>query len=252
MRHYFYESDADELNYFNFHAAVCNCMGAHFHRSTEMLFVREGAMRVVINGVERRVTAGEFSVVNGYDVHYYESEGNSSVYVLLFGDSYLNESVFKGKSFENFPPANGKHEMIFRLLDFYYENVKEMNFLMRQGFISSVLGLVVESDGLTDRKKNEPNTFTEILSYIEAHCRDDLKLEELARRFGYTKNYFSMIFNKLTGKHFREYLNELRIEKMSKLKQENKDVTVTFAALSSGFCSLNSYYRAVKKKNRNF
>lgn len=138
--------------------------------------------------------------------------------------------------------------MIFRLLDFFYENFKDMNFLVRQGFIGSILGLVMESEGLIARKQNEPNDFIEVLSYIEAHCREDLKLEDLANRFGYTKNYFSMIFNKLTGKHFREYLNQLRIEKMNKLMSGDKDMTITYAALSSGFCSLNSYYRAVKKK----
>lgn len=98
MQQYFYESDADELNYFNFHTAVCNCMSAHFHRSTEMLFVRDGAVRVGINGTERILTAGEFSVVNGYDVHYYESEGSSSVYVLLFGDSYITRVFSRGSA----------------------------------------------------------------------------------------------------------------------------------------------------------
>ena len=86
------------------------------------------------------------------------------------------------------------------------------------------------------------------MSYLDAHYMEDLKLDDLSSYFGYTKNYFSMLFNRLTGKHFREYLNELRVEKMNKLMTENKNMTVTYAALSSGFGSLNTYYRAIGKK----
>lgn len=247
MKEYFYESNADELNYFNFHRANWNCMSAHFHRSTEILFVEEGEIRVVINGVDRLLHAGDISVSNSYDVHYYQSEKNSSVYVLLFGDSYLNKSAFGEKCFENFLPATEKHDLIFRFLRFYYENVQENSSLVRQGMVNIILGLIAECDGLSEKKRNKSNTFTEVLKYIDAHYREDLTLQSLSTQFGYTKNYFSMLFNKVTGKHFREYLNELRMEKMGKLRAENKNMTVTFAALSCGFGSLNSYYRASGK-----
>lgn len=247
MQQYVYEPNADELNYFNFHTAKRNCVNAHFHRSTEILFVREGEIRVVINGVDRLLRAGDISVANSYDVHYYQSAGNSSVYILLFGDNYFERSL-SGKRFENFLPASEKHEPIFRILQFFHENVKEPNALLRQGIVSSVLGMIVECDGLSERKRNESNTFTEVLSYLDAHYMEDLKLDDLSSYFGYTKNYFSMLFNRLTGKHFREYLNELRVEKMNKLMTENKNMTVTYAALSSGFGSLNTYYRAIGKK----
>lgn len=248
MQQFIYEPDSDELNYFNFHMAMCNCVSAHFHRSTEILFVREGSMRVAINGVDRLLKEGDISIANGYDVHYYQSAGNSSVYILLFGDNYFNEQYLGGKRFENFLPASAKRIEIFRLLDFYYENVKDPNPLLKQGLVSSVLGLIVEQNGMSDKKRDENSIFAEVLSYIDAHYMENLKLDTLASRFGYTKNYFSMLFNRLTGKHFREYLNELRIEKMNKTMMGDKKMTVTYAALSSGFGSLNSYYRAVLKK----
>jgi len=248
MTEYLYEPNADELNYFNFHRAGCNCVSAHFHRSTEMLFVLEGEIRVVVNGVDRLLHAGDISVANSYDVHYYQSVGNSTVYILLFGDSYLNGSEFSGKCFENFLPACKKHELIFRFLRFYDENVTEPNFALRQGMVNIILGLIADCDGFSVKKRSESNTFVEVLTYLDLHYREDLTLEKLASHFGYTKNYFSMMFNKLTGKHFREYLNELRMEKMNKLMSENKNMTVTYAALTSGFGSLNSYYRAAGKK----
>lgn len=248
MKEYFYESNADELNYFNFHRATWNCMSAHFHRSTEILFVEEGEIRVVINGVDRILHAGDISVSNSYEVHYYQSEKNSSVYVLLFGDSYFNESLFGEKCFENFLPATAKHDLIFRFLRFYYENMQQETApLVRHGMVEIILGLIADCDGLGDKKRNKSNTFAEVLLYIDTHYYEDLTLQSLSAQFGYTKNYFSMLFNKVTGKHFREYLNELRMEKMGKLMAENKNMTVTFAALTCGFGSLNSYYRALRK-----
>lgn len=248
MEGYFYEPNADDLNWFNFHSAYDNYIGAHFHRSTEILFVREGKMRVVINGVERILQAGDISVANGFDVHYYDGRGESLVYILLFGERYLSDAVFGGKCFENFLPFNEKHRLIFDFLDLCRDSLKDANLLLRQGFIDVVLGLLIKYNGLVESKHGETQTFARVLEYLDEHFNEDLHLESLAADFGYTKNYFSMLFNRYTGRHFREYLNELRIEKMNKLLKENKDITVTYAALTCGFNNLNAYYRTLKKK----
>ena len=67
----FYESNADDLAYFNFHYASQNIVPAHFHNNTEILFINKGLMKVIINGKEAILGEKDIVVSNGFDVHYY-------------------------------------------------------------------------------------------------------------------------------------------------------------------------------------
>ena len=45
MKDEFYENNTDDSYYFNFHLAKNNFMPAHYHKSTEIIFVRQGRER---------------------------------------------------------------------------------------------------------------------------------------------------------------------------------------------------------------
>ena len=248
MGEYFYEQDADELYHFNFHAAEKNFIAAHFHRSMELAFVRSGNMKVVINGEERILREGEISVANSYDVHYYDGDRNSSVYVLLFGDYYKSDAMLVGKCFDNFLLDREKNAVLFSFLDHIASMPEGLNDLLKKGTVNTVLGIISSIYGLKE-KREESKSFTEVLAYLEEHYREDISLEELSTRFGYTKNYFSTLFNRFTGTHLRTYLNDLRVEKVNKMVRNDKNITVTRAIFSCGFNSLNTYYRALNRKN---
>lgn len=251
---YFYEKNADEPNYFNFHEAYGNVMQAHFHRNMELLFVKEGQMKATINGEEHVLKQGDIAVVNSYDVHHYEGEKQSHVYVVLFGESLKPAELKSGEGLENFLGASPNADFIFCCLELFLKNMKKWNVLSCEGFVHLIIGWLVSEYGLRKRKSNvDTSLFMEVLKYIDEHFAEDITLEQLANKFGYTKNYFSMLFNKYLGKHLRVYLNELRVEKVEKRRAENKDSTVTALAMSCGFKSMNTYYRAVQQiKNRNF
>lgn len=51
-----------------------------------------------------------------------------------------------------------------------------------------------------------------ICQYIDEHLSDSLKLESIAKQFGYNSAYLGKLFAKETGRHFNAYLDERRIE----------------------------------------
>lgn len=248
MGDYFYEQNADELYHFNFHRAENNYVTAHFHRGIELAFVCGGSVRIVINGEERVLHEGEISVANGYDVHYYDGRDSSSIFVLLFGDHYKSDSMLAGKCFANFLTDREKNKVLFDYLGLIPQS-RPLNELLKKGIANTVLGLIVELYGLREKRTDEKYRFTEVLAYLEEHYREDITLDELSAQFGYTKNYFSTLFNRFTGTHLRNYLNDLRVEKVNKLVEDDKNITITGAVFSSGFNSLNTYYRALRRKN---
>lgn len=49
------------------------------------------------------------------------------------------------------------------------------------------------------------------LRYIEAHIEDDLSVEEISKKMGYSKHHFSRVFSQITGTTVREYIIEKRL-----------------------------------------
>lgn len=86
----------------------------------------------------------------------------------------------------------------------------------------------------------------DLLRYLDKHFTENISVESVAERFGYSKNYLSTLFNKYTGMRFSDYLNRLRIRETVK-RMENSSVGITSVALDCGFNSLNTYYRAKQK-----
>lgn len=86
----------------------------------------------------------------------------------------------------------------------------------------------------------------QILSYIEQHYTEDMKLEDLGEQFGFSYNYLSAYFNQQMNEGFNDYLNRVRIHKACEILQ---DLTVPVAQVSAlvGY-SGHSYFCRVFKK----
>lgn len=86
----------------------------------------------------------------------------------------------------------------------------------------------------------------QILSYIEQHYTEELKLEDLGEKFGFSYNYLSAYFNQQMKEGFNDYLNRVRIHKACEVLQ---DLTVPVAQVSAlvGY-SGHSYFCRVFKK----
>jgi len=251
IKNVIYEKEADENNYLYFIFSDNNYCNVHFHKNIEILFVKEGRHRVIINGVEHILTAGEIAFSNSYDVHCYKYEEHSKVYIIVIGNNYSSRFINQyGKIFDNFLPVHNEGtKEIFELLDKFYYQKNDNNLLMNYGFIDLLLGLMAKYYPLKDGIKNNNNIIIEILTYINENYKSDITLNSVSERFGYTKPYFSMLFNKYTNTHLRDYINRLRVDRVKELledKQYNND-TITAIAMGCGFESLNTFYRAMKK-----
>ena len=99
-----------------------------------------------------------------------------------------------------------------------------------------------------DRKHNgEARLLVDALMYINENYRDEITLDEVSRKLGYSKNYFSFLFNKFTGMNLREYINSRRVNEFERLKAANPSVPTYVLAEESGFSNSKTFYRAYKK-----
>lgn len=87
--------------------------------------------------------------------------------------------------------------------------------------------------------------FMQICDYINAHCTEDLTLEAVADRAGFSKYHFSRLFKQFTNVSFYQYLSQNRIYTAEKLLAI-PEYSITTVAYSSGFTSLSSFIRMFK------
>lgn len=85
-----------------------------------------------------------------------------------------------------------------------------------------------------------------LLAYINENYAEDITLEGMAEHFGYSKYYFSRMFNAALGTSITDYVSSVRLMRALDMLRRT-GCTVSDAAFSCGFSSLPTFYRALKR-----
>ena len=246
----FYELQADKNKYCYFQHRNFFVTPAHVHGAVEFLFVEKGCQQVIIDGEEFSVNAGEGCFYDSFCVHAYEIDSGASGYILLGAREY----------FENFFSENGGKlpPKTFRFSDFsLLEKLKslfdkpysspEYKHAFFKGAASVLLSVIAAENGLVCPKKSDTSSLiVNVLTFAEQNYQKDLTINFLADKFGYSREYFSKTLKKYLKEPWNDYVNRLRVKRADALIKEG-GLSVLDAALSCGFSSPNTFYRAYKK-----
>lgn len=83
--------------------------------------------------------------------------------------------------------------------------------------------------------------------FIEDNYMIDVSLENLADYLGHSLKYTSILFKKVMGDNFKNYLSLYRIEKAKKIVSENHNLKIKEIAELIGYNSSNTFIRIFKK-----
>ena len=87
---------------------------------------------------------------------------------------------------------------------------------------------------------------TQIIRFVKLHYTQGITIDDICRELGYSRSYVSHHFKRNTGKSFREYIIDLRINYAKSLLQYSK-LSVTDISLSAGFCDSTYFSNTFKK-----
>jgi len=249
----FYEKIADENGYLYFKKYTFKYglyqSFPHFHNSIEIVIVTKGKCTVFINGIENNLSEGDCVFIDRFDVHYYKYYPDSKFYVFLISEKYLDENNgFDKARLEMFLPKCEKYKQIISLFESAYEFWEDGSDSYREGVVNIILGALSSQYSLTEcEEKGDVKTLVNSLIYINENFEKEITLESLSAQLGYSRNYFSTIFNKFTGMNLRTYVNRRRIIEFEHIKETKPDTSVAEAAHKCGFNSLKTFYRAYHK-----
>jgi len=223
---------------------------AHFHSAIEILIMESGSAKVICNGVNTVLTKGSILISNSYDVHTYIVPQDSIAKVIIIPKSLLRQyfSTVKNRKFKtniiSIPQCFEQIMDILRIME-YYSDIKPRNYYIINSLAQSAFAVLTGYLTLSDNVIDKDN-MTDILHYIYENFCEDITLKSISKKFGYSPNHFSHIFNSYMGINLAGFINNLRLEKSVELIKNNS--TITNAAENSGFQSLRTFYRCFKKK----
>lgn len=249
----YYEKEADEGGYILFRKFTgknwVENMMPHFHDSIELAFMIKGKCLVHINAEERVLEAGEVSFAGPFDPHFYHPDEENEHYVLLVSSKYLGgENGLDEKGFPAFSAAVQGFDEVKRLLDYVYDVWDTENEALKSGFVNLLVGVMKKYYPLQKRERGrDAEALVSALQYINERYFEEVSLDKLAEKYGYSRNYFSALFNRFTGMNLREYVNRRRISAYERLKVKDPTLPACKGAELCGFVSLNTFYRALAR-----
>lgn len=151
---------------------------------------------------------------------------------------------------------NTLHRVVLQLEGFHTEKkIEDLNIekiaritdidTLKESFLATLLDICK----LT---KNEDQNDTDIIklkmkTYLEENYMKDLSLENLADYLGHSFKYTSILFKKVMGDNFKNYLNLYRMSKAKELMLSNRDLKIKDIAQMVGCNSSNTFIRIFRK-----
>lgn len=223
-----------------------NTFPPHIHRQMEILYVTAGHNRATINNQTMVLSENQMAIADSFDVHEWEHiDGLASCFILPYSAFSPVAPLNEGYSLsQNFITDENVCLRLKEIMDLMYRYKEEKSVL--DGLTRALVVLIYKHLPVDKRKSNKLRSLLhEILTYIEKNFTSHLTLESVAKHFGYSKYYFSRLFNQLLGCHFEHYVNIVRMQNALYLIKE-KEKNLLEAALDSGFSSLSTFYRTFK------
>lgn len=241
-----YEANRTPINYIEVWNSDTMC-DPHYHQSVEILIASEGSVNATVNNDSRVLDRGEICVADCFDVHSFDSHGAKS-YIIIIPKEFLSDYLaVKGKKHIATPFITDKTTCA-KIADCAKALMDSDNSRLTQlGYVNTIMGLICETCGLSEYSDANIAVMQTVLDYLEENSSDDVNLESLAAHFGYSKYYFSRLFNKFFKFNLNEYLARLRIRNFISAMKFDPNADIISAALACGFNSQQTFYRCFTK-----
>ena len=233
----------------------------HWHEKIEIVQCLNNSFSILMDGITYTLNKGDICVIGGQTVHkFILTEDDTDIAILQFPSEIL---LGTGKKIGALQPLITMEE-----IQNYPDMLESLNalfcILQREGcvgkddgddeFVSHMYAglyrLLMRNFGAYDtpaeKSQKEKNEFYGIVNYVGAHICENINVQTVAKALYMDRGRLSKLFLKYAGVPLNSYINSLRLSHVKKLI--NQGMTVTNAALESGFGSLRTYNNVKKKQ----
>ncbi|ANF97160.1 helix-turn-helix transcriptional regulator [Paenibacillus bovis] len=238
----------------------------HSHASYEIFYVQDGGRTYFINETAVHAGKGDLVFICPTDLHRTVSTDALLCERILV--NFTEEFIRQGGGLL-FPLQELGRDHLYRLPpeeqtaieQCLQELLTEME-RREAGYIEYsrclLTGLLIRLYRLRRREQGQPaaplstthpmeTKITEIARYINEHFDEPLTLQEISERFYISPSYLCRIFPQITGFHFREYLQTIRLRAARELLRSST-LSIALIAERTGYAHTANFSVIFKKK----
>jgi len=223
----------------------------HLQNAIELVVLTSGHTTALCGGQRFSVSAGDVLVVFPNQAHGFENSTAECYVMIIPMNPYLSayHSILDQKVPTDPVLRKGlwEHTNLLPLLEIACREWKTVSSNVRQGYILVIVDKLLSLLSLTDVPPVNADVLQSILLYLNAHYKEPLTRQEIARAVGYNESYISHIFSQTLRTTLTDYLTSLRLSDALNLLC-GTNLTVSQVALYLGFGSIRSFNRAFLRK----
>ena len=243
---------------------------AHVHHFIEYTYALKGKGKEIINGVEKELTPGTFTLLFPHQVHELDITPGDELHLYVgaiglkaffgAGDSFLAlHSLLKGA--ENDENTTYKLDEVTArevhlLLQQMHEEAREEKPWSRMMFLAKLTQVFILFDRYRQERLDEgPQSYGrnprrgmwEVVHYVYQNFKEDITLDTLSKRYNYSVSYISSAFKQMVGENYYSFLERIRVAHACNLLI-GTDMKITDIAYEAGFKSYPTFIRVFQSR----
>lgn len=241
-----------------------NMRKSHQHSCYELFYLLDGERVYFINDKAYTVKKGDLVIIHPNDLHHTLSASVPRYErILIYFKPEFISPMAASDGHEVFPfcqgsglvklPIKEQSPIDKAIRDIYTEcREKKSGFETCVKLNLSLLLINLQRQMLLPDQHPCPHShpmyekITDITSYMHENLHKELSLETISRMFYISPSYLSRTFKRITGHHFSEYLQHIRIKEAQKYLRETQEKMIIIAD-RVGFRYLSHFNTTFKK-----
>ncbi|MDF2962852.1 MAG: AraC family transcriptional regulator [Paenibacillus sp.] len=242
----------------------------HTHSFIEFTYAFQGRGVEIINGVERKITPGTFTLLFPYQVHELVIEPGNELCLYVGGiglkaffgidDSVLalNELIVQvnhegSASYQLDEETAERFIPLFEQMLFEIQSNQSWNKLMFKAKLVETLVLfdrfrnIRQTSGRNASVSKKKKSVWNIVHYVYTNFRQEITLQSLAELFHLSAPHISTSFKQVMGENFHDFLEKTRISHACSLLVSSEQ-KITDIAFEVGFSSFPTFSRVFQTR----
>ena len=215
------------------------CNTSNFHENVEILLFIEGSGRVFFEGVPTAYEAGDICVIDSGVLHRVESDSHCRYFCLIVDGEFCERQglAHEDVRFVKRIRDAALTEKYNKIAEAFYSSDDYRVPAVKGAVLSFMVHLLrAHAEEGKGRAVRENETIRTVIRHIRAHYAETLTVDALASLAGLSKFHFLREFKRVTGQTAVTYINNLRIERATRMLDAG-GTTVAAVAAACGFAS---------------
>ncbi len=248
-------ADGSKENSFKIRKKILKDYDIHWHDYFEIEMLVDGSAIHILNGKSYTLSKGDIYLLSPIDFHeIHPTSPGTTVMNIMFTEDLISDELlfFFFNSNENIIGHLNEKEynFLYTIIDRAISEYAEKQ-LFSQNMVRNIIECIFITLGrkfnlVSEKTTSDLSTMHKVLMHIHHHFREDPSLEETAIVAGLNPGYFSSVFHQFTGKTYKKYLTELKMNYAKKLLLSG-NLSVTEICYNSGYNTLSHFLREFKK-----